>query len=224
MNLSRLRPRTQLLLAIFVPLFCIGLGLLLVLPTVTHLRKVGRDIEQTQKNIYKKKELIAQAEEMAGGRSLALAVALPDEQEPIIFLRQLAELTEASNVTIAAIQSTSPPPLPRSTSTATTSRRGGPTSAPADSTSVGLKGERPVVPPATVQELTDQVTVEGTFNEILDLIVRLEGFDRILSVSQCRITIGGALKYPRLQAIFTLSRFIARPQPTPSATQPEAGH
>ena len=72
-----------------------------------------------------------------------------------------------------------------------------------------------MVPP-TVEEVTDQVTVEGAFGDVLSLLVRLEGFDRILSVSQCRIHTGAGTAYPRLQAVFTLSRFVARP-PSPES-------
>ena len=65
--------------------------------------------------------------------------------------------------------------------------------------------------PTTVQELTNQMIVEGTFVQILSLLVRLENFERILSVSQCKVSAGGALEYPKLRTNFTLSRFVAAP-------------
>ncbi len=46
-------------------------------------------------------------------------------------------------------------------------------------------------------------------------------FERILSVSQCRI-ISREKAYPRLQAVFTLSRFVAVPE-APAAGQPSGG-
>jgi len=223
MKLSSLRPRTQMLLAVLVPIVCIAVGALLVLPFFSNLRKVSKDIEITKKTIQQQQQLIAEAESAAGGRPLALAVALPDEQEPIVFLRQLAELTKTSHVTLASVRDTAPPPSPPGRA----SYPAGSSTAPPAPGATGsvLKGERPVVPPSLVQELTNQVTVEGTFGEVLGLLVRLENFDRILSISQCRMICGSSVKYPMLQATFSLSRFVARPAPVSPAppTQPAAG-
>ena len=233
--ISNLKPRTQLMIAIFLPICCIGLAALLVIPYVLNLRKLQKELETTKQTIQQKRKLITQAESIAGGRSLDIAVAIPDEQEPILFLRNLAELSKASNITLASVRDTAPPPLAR-----TSQRSGGSLNAPSPrstaATSTALRGERPDVPPS-VQELTNQVTAEGTFRELLGMIVRLENFDRILSVSQCRITTGSGAKYPRLQAVFTLSRFVGNPAavavsptaqpgaaPTSSTCQPKAGY
>jgi hypothetical protein len=222
MNLSNLRPRTQFLLSILVPLLCILMGLVLLLPVVNAIRNLNRDLEQTKDSIYEKREMISQAEQAAGGRPLALAVAVPDEQEPIVFLRQLAGLAEASHVTLAAVRATSPPPLPQAAGQAGSARGTAAPPAPAAAVS-GLSGERPVVPP-TVRELTDEVTAEGNFAEILGFIMRLEGFDRILSVSKCKLSEGGAVRYPELRAVFTLSRFVGRPEMETAPSRPAAGH
>jgi len=221
MNISHLRPRTQLLLSVLIPLGCIGLVAAMVLPSLSRLAKMREDLEVTEKTVQQKQQVIKQAEEAAGGRPLALAVVVADEQEPIIFLRQLAALTAESGVTLAAVRETTPPPPPTAVSPQPLPS---PTAPPAPSpggqpTGGGLSGERPVVPPV-VRELTNQVTVEGTFGQLLALLVRLEKFERILSVSQCRISSRGGLVYPRLQAIFTLSRFVASPPPSQGSAAP----
>jgi hypothetical protein len=218
MNLASLRPRTQLILAICIPLACIIIAAALIWPSYAHIREVNENLMAAQKDIQQKKQIIKQAEAEAGGRPLALAVATDDEQEPIVYQRQLNELTLASKVLVASLRKTSPPPLPANSSYPSGSRSGA--AAPSSNGAGGgvFRGERPVVPP-TVRELTDIVTVEGTFGQLLDLILRLEKYDRILSVSQCRIT-GNDNTYPRLQAVFTLSRFVAKPvapAPTPAA-------
>jgi hypothetical protein len=90
MNPLMLRPKTQLLLAVVLPLVCVLVGLILLWPTVSHLRAARRQLEETQGTIAQKKLAITQAEAVAGGRSLALAVALPTEEEPIDFLKKFA--------------------------------------------------------------------------------------------------------------------------------------
>lgn len=220
MTIAGLRPRTQVLLCFLVPTICLAVGLFLVWPAVSRLGKVKEDLDETQQTIEQKQKVITSAESAAEGRPLALAVAPSNDEEPIIFLRQLAYLATQSGGTLASMRATTPPPLPANPNPQqpTGSITGQPASG--SSESAGLRGSRPVVP-STVRELTDQVTVEGTFPQILDLLVRLESFERILSISQCRIGSGGGAKYPRLQAVFTLSRFVASPQAQPTA--PNAG-
>jgi hypothetical protein len=70
-------------------------------------------------------------------------------------------------------------------------------------------------PAADGEELTDDATVEGS-SDIVGLIIRLENFERILSVSQCQVR-GTGNAYPKLQAVFKLSRFVAAPPPPPGA-------
>ena len=55
------------------------------------------------------------------------------------------------------------------------------------------------------------------FSDIVGLIIRLENFERILSVSQCELRSSGK-PYPALQAVFRLSRFVAAPPPPPTAS------
>jgi len=225
MSLSTLRPRTQLLLAVLVPLTCCVGGVATLWPAVTRLQSTSRELEQTKIVIQQKKQVISQAEAAAEGRSLALAVALPSEEEPIVFLRQLAALTAESGPTLLSVRAAQAPPLVVSSVPAQTA---GPHSNPGQpqgppSSAVG-QGQRPVIP-ATVRELTDEVTVEGRFGDILALIVRLENFERILSVSRCRMRTGTGSAYGALQASFTLSRFVAAANlpPTQPVSQQPAG-
>jgi hypothetical protein len=211
MRIGSLKPSTQITLSIVIPLLCILLGALLIWPSANGIAKANREIVSINEEIKQKEDLIDQAEKAAGGRPLAIAVATAHEEEPIEFLRQLAHLAEESGVVLAAVRATTPPPLANPNGGQQTS---GPAAGARPTTALG--GERPIVPPS-VREMTDQVTLEGTFGEILELIVRLEKFDRILSVSKCRITVGGAVKYPKVQAVFTLSRFVATPQIQPAA-------
>lgn len=224
MSLAYLRPRTQVLVSVLVPVVSIILGLVLVWPSAARLRHANQELESTKETIQQKQRSIAEAEAAAKGRPLALAVAVPDEQEPIVFLRQLAALSVESNVTLAAVRASTPPPPPSSATTSAPPGPAGPsgtTTAASPPSGTPLAGTRPVVPP-TVEELTDQVTVEATFADLLSLLVRLEGFERILSVSQCRIT--SRSTYPRLQATFTLSRFVAKPETTaPVSTSATGG-
>lgn len=227
MRISSLPPRTQILLSILVPLCCLVIAALLILPSVTRIKRVNRNIEAAKQQIQDKQDLIAQAEMVAGGRPLALAVASPNEDEPIIFLRQLAELMNESRVTLVAVRDMAPRPNPAAAGGQYSSRNAAtPSSSAAGnrSTTPVLRGERPVVPPS-VQELANQVTVQGAFGEILELVLRLEKFDRILSVSQCKISTGGTARYPKLQAVFLLSRFVAMPESTTAeaTSQPRAG-
>lgn len=215
MSLAYLRPRTQILISVLVPAGAIALGLFLLWPSLSRLRRTNRELESTQKAIKQKLTVISQAEAAAAGRSLALAVALPDEHEPVKFLRQLAALAAESNVTLASVRETTPPPLPAATSPEGSGASGSPAGPPSSPVAnAALGGERPVVPPTTVVELTNEVSAEGAFGDLLSLLVRLEGFERILSVSQCRTKSGS--DYPRLQTVFTLSRFVGRPEaPSP---------
>ena len=226
MILAYLKPRTQLVAALLVPLISIFIGLFLVWPAVVRLREVEDEVEVTKRTIGEKEQLIALADGAAKGRPLALAVALADEQEPIVFLRQLAAICTESQVSLLSVRATLPPPLPRPPNSQGSAPSGSAPppnpAAPAGAPQV-LGGARPVVPPA-VEEVTDQVTVEGSFGAVLSLLVRLEGFDRILSVSQCRLHTGLGSAYPRLQAVFTLSRFVAKSSgpPTGAATNSPA--
>lgn len=216
MSISAFRPQTQILLAVIVPLCCVVLGLILVLPPVSGLRTVREELETTQQTIEQKQRLIKDAEAAAAGRPLALAVATREEQEPIVFLRQLSALIAESGASLSAVQSTRLPPVPAPQTQQNSSASSGATSPPPSA----VGGQRPVLP-ATVGELTDNLTIEGTFGSILSLLVRIESFERILSVSRCRITGGSGVTYPRLRAVFTLSRFVAEPQP--ASPTPEAG-
>jgi hypothetical protein len=210
-SISSLRPKTQLALGVILPLACAALAAFLVWPPTSDLRAAGDEIEVTKKTIADKEIIIRQADAMASGRPLALAVAGRGEHEPIQFLRQLAALTEASNCELVGVRATRLPPVrdPRQKKQSGRRQQAGVAAQP---TAVG--GQRPVLP-AKVNEITDQVIVEGRFNSILGLLVRLETFERILSVSRCRID---TTKYPRLRATFTLSRFVAKPQPPGAAS------
>jgi hypothetical protein len=211
-NISALRPKTQLALGVVLPLACAAFAALLIWPPTSDLRAAGDEIEVTTKMIAEKKVIIRQAEAMASGRPLALAVAGQDEHEPIQFLRQLAALTDASNCELVGVRATRLPPVRDPRGQQGKSGRGQQAGVPAQPTSVG--GQRPVLP-AKVRELTDEVTVEGRFNAILGLLVRLETFERILSVSRCRVN---TADYPRLRTTFTLSRFVAKPEPPGAAS------
>jgi hypothetical protein len=228
MSLSTLRPKTQLALAIILPVVCILLGVVLLLPYTKKLRQTNQELQQTEETIQQKKRVITQAEAAAQGRSLALAVALPGEQEPIVFLRQFAALATESGVTLVSIRSTTPPPIPQTASGSGAPSGSQPQQEPGSPPPASGPGQRPVViPPTLVRELTNEVTVEGRYGDILALIVRLENFERILSVSRCRINLPGTRNYPKLGAVFTVSRFIANtPPPSPGAAptaQPATG-
>lgn len=216
MSISAFRPQTQILLAVIVPLCCVALGLILILPPVSGLRTVREELESTQQTIEQKQQLIEDAEAAAAGRPLALAVATRDEQEPIVFLRQLSALIAESGATLSAVQATRLPPVP-APQTQQSSGAGSAATSPPPS---AVGGQRPVLP-ATVGELTDNLTIEGTFGSILSLLVRIESFERILSVSRCRVSGGSGPTYPRLRAVFTVSRFVAEPEP--ASPTPEAG-
>ena len=223
-KLSTLPPRTQLALTVVIPALCLTLAALLVWPHVSHLRQLRQDLQQTQDTIQQKKTRLAQAEAAAQGRPLALAVALPDEQEPIVFLKQLATLTDDSAVALTAVRALAPVQNPAGASAAAAASGPGQVqnSAQEGAPQVAGPGQRPVVPTA-VKELQEQVTVEGPFPGLLSLLVRLENYDRILSVSQCKIRSGSTHGYPELRAVFTLSRFVAAPEPaSPSLSAPAA--
>ena len=216
MSISSFRPQTQILLAVIVPLCCVALGLILILPPVSGLRTVREELETTQRVIGEKQRLIEEAEAAAAGRPLALAVATREEQEPIVFLRQLSALIAESGASLSAVQATRLPPVP-APQTQQSSGAGSAATSPPPS---AVGGQRPVLP-ATVGELTDNLTIEGTFGSILSLLVRIESFERILSVSRCRVSGGSGATYPRLRAVFTVSRFVAEPEP--ASPTPEAG-
>lgn len=226
MSLATLRPKTQLALAVALPVICLLLGVALLWPYTSRLRQADRELQQTQSTIQQKKQVISQAQLAARGRSLALAVVLPSEQEPIVFLRQFAALTAESGATLNSVRSVAPPPMP----TASGSPAGAGSSANSPSSPAGQQapasaapgnlgqGQRPVIP-NTVKELVNEISVEGRFGDILALIVRLENFERILSVSKCQINSTGAQSYPTLRATFLVSRFVAAPEPPAPAGQ-----
>ena len=192
MSLASLRPRTQLWLAVIIPLCCLPIVLYLVWHPVTNLRQVTKEIETTRQTVERKQELIRLAEQAALGRPLALAVAENSEAEPIVFIRQLTQLLSESGAKLITVQGTKlppitvpgapPPPSPKPGESASGS------AAPADLPApTGLQGQRPVLP-ATVNEISDRLTVEGDYGAVLSLLLRLETFDRILSVSQLQLS------------------------------------
>jgi len=213
MRLTALRPRTQLLLAILLPVASLILAVGLIWPYFSHLRQVRQDLERTRLTIDQTNQRIRLAEAEAEGRPLALAVVPRSQEEPILFVRQLAALSLDSHVTLTAVRALGTP------------------RAAADDSPYGVKptpqapapgavpGQRPVLPPSSVQELQQEVTVEGSFNSVLALLVRLENFERILSVSQCRLRAASGPASSQVQAAFTLSRFVA----TLATAAPAAG-
>ena len=218
-RLTTLPPRTQVVLTVLVPGVCLTVAALLLRSHLTGLRQVTQDLKQTQRSIAQKQKRIAQAETAGRGRPLALAVALPDEQEPIVFLKQLAALTNDSGVALTAVRALAPTSRPGGSGAATATAPGAapdPGSAPTAPSQARGPGQRPVLP-EVVKELKDQVTVEGSFAGLLALLVRLENYDRILSVSQCKIHSTNSRSSAELRAIFTLSRFVAMPNPSQTA-------
>ncbi len=214
MSIGSLRPRSQLILAASLPVLCLGIAAVLVWPRAARLSGVRKELDSTRGVIAQKRQVIEQSELAAGGRLLALAVARPTEDEPIEFLRDLAALTEASRAVLVSARSVAP--TPTQVAPAPTSPQ--PASPGQSPTPPAIGGQRPVVP-SPVTELADEVTVEGDFAQILTLLVRLENFERILSVSRCRIT-GSPQSYPRLRGTFTLSRFVAAPAVSAGAARP----
>ncbi len=212
MRLATLHPRTQLLLTIAIPLLCLALAVGLVWPHFSHLREVKQQLQQTQETITQKESRIKQVDALTQGRPLALAVVPASEEEPIAFLKQLAALTKDSGTTITSVRALGSPRKLAASEDNPYGVKEKPKTAPSSASSAS-PGQRPVVPTSAVQELQDTVTVEGSFADLLALIVRLENYDRLLSVSQCRVQAGGARAYPQLRATFTLSRFVAAPTP-----------
>ncbi|MFB3880098.1 MAG: hypothetical protein ACE149_02490 [Armatimonadota bacterium] len=221
MSLASLRPRAQLGLAVVIPLLCLPIGLYLVWRPVNDLRRVTQEIDVTQQAVEQKSELIRQAEEAAQGRPLALAVAKPEETEPIGFLREFNRLIAESGAKLASVQGTKLPPVPVPGAPPPPPPQSG---APATATEAAppppptLGGQRPVLP-ATVNEISDKVTVEGDFGSVLALMLRLETYSRILSISQLQLHEGRADEEGQVKATFTLSRYTAR-ETTPVAAQP----
>lgn len=215
MRLSSLNPSTQLVLTIIVPILCILVALLIVVPATSHLGTVGRDLQVTESTIKQKQANINRIVAISRGWKPELAVAKADDQEPIRFLRQLATVATDSGVKLTSVRETPPPPLPKESSSlpAGSSPTGSLTGNNTESSGrtangAPLTGQRPIVP-STVREVTQQVVAEGNFNQILEFITRLERFsERILTVSQCRLD-GGGRKYPQVRATFTLSRFVS---------------
>lgn len=227
MSLASLRPRTQLGLALLIPILCLPIGLYLVWRPVTDLRRVTQEIDVTQQAVEQKSELIRQAEQAAAGRPLTLAVAKPEETEPIRFLREFSRLIAESGANLVSVQGTKLPPIPVP---------GAPPPQPAQSEAPAaggeaapapppptLGGQRPVLP-ATVNEISDKVTVEGDFGSVLALMLRLETYSRILSVSQLQLSQAGRDDEGLVRATFTLSRYTARETPPATGqTAPASG-
>jgi hypothetical protein len=218
MSLASLRPRTQLGLALVIPVLCAPIGLYLVWRPVQDLRRVSQEIEVTKQTVEQKNQFIRQAEEAAAGRPLALAVARAEENEPIEFLREFNRLIGESGAKLVSVQGTQLPPIPVPGAPPSQSGQDkaatGSGTAGASPPSVG--GQRPVLP-STVNEISDRVTVEGDFGSILALLVRLETYSRILSVSQLELQAAGGDDEGQVRAVFTLSRYTAR------ETAPAAG-
>jgi len=226
MSLASLRPRTQLGLALLIPICCIPVGLYLVWRPFTDLRRVTQEIGVTQQAVEQKRQIILQAEQAAAGRPLALAVAKPEETEPIRFLREFSRLMSESGARLVSVQGTKLPPIPvPGAPPAQTGQTGAPP-AGSETSQVApqpLGGQRPVLP-ATVNEISDKITVEGDFGAVLALMLRLETYSRILSVSQLQLSQAARNDEGRVRATFTLSRYTARETPPATGqTAPASG-
>ncbi len=175
-----------------LPILAAVLGLLNLIPAFSRMKAVERDLAN-------KRAMLAQNQATLNTlassprRSWERAVALANDEEPVAFLNTLSSLLQQSNVELAGLQGVS---VPGSSSAATSST---PSSAAASQPATAASG---------VREITETLTVEGTYGAILNFVSRLETGERIVAVSNLRMN-AGAVGYPRLTANFGVTRFVS---------------
>ena len=82
MNLANLKPQTQLLLTILVPVFCLLLAALPVIPHVSHLKKVNKQLEDI---LVRNKDMESLLQHLNTRYSIAYVVNLrADTQRPVV--------------------------------------------------------------------------------------------------------------------------------------------
>jgi hypothetical protein len=170
-----------------LPLLAALVGLARVVPAYGRMNHVGTLLADKQAQLAKSRTTLTTLADYPH-RSLVRAVATTTEDEPIEFLVYAASMAQESQVTLLDLREAAVP---------------APTPASGEQASSG--GSAPEKP-SGIREVAITVTVEGTYSAIFSLVARLESGERIVAVSDLRVT---PRDYPRLTATFTITRFVS---------------
>jgi len=181
MSLARLRPEQQRVLLGGLPVLVLGVTLLLALPRAVELRRLHREMTALRTCHAPPTTRHAGSGAVAGGRRGARGAPPAVRGEQDAFLNHLSTLMRTSNVRLVNFR---PPD-------------GGERAFRKES------GEGSAILLPRVAE----ITVEGTYGDLIAFFQALEETERLLAPETLKIT---AQRHPRLTATFQLARFVVR--------------
>ena len=202
--LSQIPAAYQRPLAFGVPVLCLLLAALLIVPRYRALRADEDELARTQKSVREKKALIEAALREPTPPPVAYLPA--DRDEPVLFLRQLSQLAAACGVKFTSVTTVAPEtPTGEATASANGTGDAGGTNTP----QAGL--------PTGTSPVALQITVIGPYASHLRFFERLESYPRLISVTNVTMD---ASQHPRMTSLFRLTRYIGPPSavaPAPAA-------
>jgi len=209
--LSQIPTAYQRPLAIGLPLLCLLVALLLLVPRYRALQADERELARTRTVIRDKKARIA--EELSQPLPPPVAYVPGDRTEPVVFLRELSQLAAACGVKFTSVTTTSPEAALAESGAANSG--GGNT---------GTTAAQAL--PTGVTPIALQISVRGPFAAHVRFFERLENHKRLVSVTS--VSMDGS-QHPNITSQFRLTRFVGpvpavAPAPAPAAgASPAAG-
>lgn len=191
--LSKFKPGNQRIAAIVIPLICLLVAALLFLPQWGRARAVAQDLTKVNGQIHQKEVELGLTN--PGQQARQVSAAMATTEEPVEFLKELAKLVTESGNRLVLVRNMAP------------------VSSPGKAANPGEPSKPSTV---EVRQVQNEVTVQGTFEQIWRLLVSLENYRRLLSVSSCKVTVSQD-GFPQLQANFVLTRYVVGPQPAPTS-------
>lgn len=204
--LSQIPIAYQRLLAFGLPVLCLLVVCLILVPRYRALRADEEEITRTQAVVRDKKARI----EAEAGQPLPPPIAyVPDtREEPVVFLRQLSQLAAACGVRFTSVTAVAAEVL--AADAAATSGAGGGGNA-------GTGTATPSTLPTGVNPRALQITVTGPYGAHVRFFDYLENYQRLISLTNVTMD---ASQHPKLTSQFRLTRFVGPPV---TAAAPAAG-
>ena len=210
--MSNLSPKVQRWLMFIMPPLSLLVCCIVMVPRQNHLRQLGKDIRETDKQIA---IYLEKREAIKGLPPDPKIATLPmNREEQSNFLRGLAEVCTHTQNTIMTVASLAPPTLDQYVASLKSSKSG----------SKNKKKDEAVgaLPPG-VLEVKSVITFEGTYTSLRAFLAALKESRRMIALTDCKITIGKD-GYPRLLTSVTVARYVDAPpeyleaEPKPSET------
>jgi hypothetical protein len=186
MSLDKLKPETQRALAIAVPVVVVLFAAVLIVPKLVAIWTVQRQAEARRVEAALRKQ--QNQAELASESKERLPACPESRDEALIFLRELSRVVAVSQVKLVSYR----PP---------TVAGNGAAAAPSGGSPAADQGS-PVKPVAT------EITVAGSYGDLVALFQTLAARERLYTVDELQVRTDA---YPRLTAVFRLTRYVTPP-------------